>query len=375
MAMKPNAYEKEVDNISKRYPLMAFIRAAALLIRTLESAISYNDAKKFIKYYIKGLYDEFDSEHQEERDVLYNLALKMLTNVREIQQENHALESFMLNSSPIVRYSEHITRDRELSPSEEACKIIVQAKTQNELLQHLHKILMENIVDILKGYELIEIIDHNEDDLKILTISNILNNQEVNIPPIVKYYYGLAMVTDCGPWKETLIEFLSLVDNIYKGECPDTIEDFRDIVEKMGKIILFDAGVESYDLFETEVQDSNAVNTILSTTTTEPNIDTPQKVKEETDQPKYDITALYNFNTNKRMFTFSDAANRFFVSSVERAKIINYNYISENRYYYEMDNDTIVCPAINVATYGVVIIVLHANTNKIEVLSDFKGKY
>ena len=139
------------------------------------------------------------------------------------------------------------------------------------------------------------------------------------------------------------------------------------MIDTMAKSTNIDITVESWDDPTLDAKEEEAVSQIIQSHT--------NYIQEKTSEVKYNFGILNDFINIKRFMKFEEFPNRLFVGSLEKSRIININIMGLDRNYYEMDNNTVACPFLDLRTYQVRVIVLHANTNEIEIIDDINELY
>ena len=142
---------------------------------------------------------------------------------------------------------------------------------------------------------------------------------------------------------------------------------FEAMIDSMAKSTDIDIAAESWDDPTMDSKEEAAVSVLINS----------QKVisKIDEERPKYDFGILNDFINVKRFMKFEEFPNRLFVGSLEKSRIVNINNMGGDRNYYEMDNNTVACPFLDLRTFQPRVIVLYANTNEIGILDDFQDLY
>lgn len=373
MCMCPSSWERECDEIAKSNMTMKFMNCAAVLLRYFNSNISYERGKEFIKEYIIAVDKDFSSDsgiYNDEKETLQQLAIDMLKSIRTIQLEQKDLESFMIASSPIVTYQETIKKPTP--PIKESLSIIgtrekelvVSNKNTEDRRMTLHQMLLENSIGILQNASLAETWNESQDINKIPIEIDKLVAGFSGIDNDVKMYYLLAFINYNRLPSEPFSKYFDILHKVADFSTTSNYRSFESMIDELSK---FSPVMESLDSYDMEEKENAAVNVLMQNSLSKNNQDSAT--------PKYDMTILDNYIYSNRFYQFNEAANRFFVSSLEKTNIISYNYMDGGRCYYEMSNDSLVCPCISLADYSIKLLVLRAGSTKVDVLSDFSGMY
>lgn len=374
MCMQPGAYENECDEIARYSKLMNVMVHAAYLIRKITSGISYRDAKKAIKDFNLSIYLTFANSKDDDGvyTVLSSFANNYLSKIRKDQKEKGELESFITCASPIIPYQEIIKRPDQLGTAEEeATRVDIARNLPTETPQiyiegQLQSLLMTNLPEIMLNYKLCTVLSDIDLKSNLLKLDKLMiRDSSVSIE--AQKYYFLATVNYYGIYNtdeyEKYIHFFEEAGDFSKTQ---SYSAFESMVNTMAKSTNIDIATESWDDPSMDDREESAVSTLIQSQYT---------IKDNEERSRYDFGILNDYINVKRFMKFEDFPNRLFVGSLEKTKIINVNNMGGDRNYYEMDNDTVACPFLDLRTYQPRVIVLYANTNEIGIIDDIHDLY
>lgn len=376
MCMSKDTYEQECDEIARYNKWMAVMVHAAYLIRKITSGVSYRDAKKIIKDFNLSNYLTFaNSSSKNDNDIydaLHSFSNSYLSKIRNEQKEKGELESFMTCASPIVPYKEMIKRPDQLGTAEEMSRVDISVNlpaliTEDSVMQQIHKLLLSNLPEIMLNYHLCTVLlDDKSSQYNTMKLDRLMI-REGSVSIEAQKYYFLATVHHYKLYNngeyEKYIRFFEEAGDFSKAK---SYSAFEAMVTSMVNVTYVDDAIESWDDPSMDLKEEKAVATLIETHYT---------VKDNEERPRYDFGYLNDFINVKRFMRFEEFPNRLFVGSLEKAKILNVNNMGGSRNYYEMDNDTVACPFLDLRTYQPKVIVLRANTNEINIIDDINDLY
>ena len=373
MCMTPG-FEKDCDEIARHNITMRLLVHAAYLIRKITVGISYDAAKKLIKDFIISVDNEFpmNSNLNKYRLVLTDFATKYLTGIRNVQRANGHLESFMTTASPIVTYNQTIEK-KEIEESYQATcapEILQYCKhpTEIEIYNILEKLLLDNFdVILMNADKYTKVLTDSQTGTSDLVKLDKLTSSFESFSHGTQVYYYLAFVDFLKIPFEVFSKHLNFLKEAGDFSKFQNYEAFESMVDEMASYTNVNIAAESWDDPTMDEKEEIAISEIMKSH----NIS--QAFPEE--PAKYDFGALNDFINVKRFMKFEEFPNRLFVSSVERARIINVNIMGADRNYYEMDNNTVACPFLDLRDYQVKVIVLYGGSNEIQIYEDINDIY
>ena len=376
MCMRKGEYEKECDEIAQYNKYMSVMVHAAYLIRKITSGISYRDAKKTFKDFNLSVFMTFGNTGDTESDyilqALNSFSNNYLSKIRKDQKEKGELESFMTCASPIVPYQETIRRADQLDSAEEMTRADI-ANTIPKILTHssvekqIQELLLENLPEIMLNYNLCTVLLDGSQKTNLIKLDKLIMRDE-SVSIASQKYYFLATVHYYELYNtvnyDKYVKFFEEAGDFSKTQ---SYSAFEAMIDSMAKSTDIDIAAESWDDPTMDSKEEAAVSVLINS----------QKVisKIDEERPKYDFGILNDFINVKRFMKFEEFPNRLFVGSLEKSRIVNINNMGGDRNYYEMDNNTVACPFLDLRTFQPRVIVLYANTNEIGILDDFQDLY
>ena len=378
MCMYSGCYEHECDEIARYNKYMQLMVHAAYLIRKISSGDhSYADAKSIIKNFIISIDNAFGDGEDDKiiKSTLKNYAIDYLSRIREEQRARGDLESFIVNACPVVPYDGTIKK-QGVDYAEEDYHVDIVANVKSAINTELSRksnivdLLLNNLGEIMMNTKLTVVLfdeNHNLDRVNLLKLDSLTKRiSDVSIG--CQLYYFLATVNYYGLQDnvafDKYLKFFETAGNFTKTK---SYAAFEEMIEEMALSTNIDIAAESWEDPTMDEKEEAAVSQLIQSHTS--------YIEEKTAEVKYDFGILNDFINVKRFMKFEDFANMLFISSLERARIINVNNMGLDRNYYEMDNDTVACPFLDLRTYQVRVIVLHANTNEIEIIDEIHDLY
>ncbi len=379
---KDKGYEKICDEIAKHNPIMRAMVYSAYIIRKITSGISYGDSKKLLKKFIINVDQSFSKEESDIKAKLTSFGINYIDIIRKEQSTNKNLESFVTCASPIVSYEDQLI-DKE---SDDFFRVDNSKKFQKDLTLfgntlesrnlYLKKIFLNNIGEIMMHYELANATDiFTLGSLNIRVVEEFIAN--ANIAPIktLKYYF-FAIINYAKISSEKLNKTLNFFRVAGDFSKDISFESFTNMINNLSKDIdIKEIAIESLSDPEMDKQESEAIGMLLK----EANDKSSDSNNRE--NAKYDLGALNDYINIRRYMEFNDYANRLFTASLTQANIININSMGNGKMYYEMSNDTIACPFVDLRDFMVKVIVLYSNdksditSNNIIILDDITDMY
>lgn len=376
MCMTKETYEQECDEIARYNKWMAVMVHAAYLIRKITSGVSYRDAKKIIKDFNLSNYLTFANSSSKNDDDIYN-ALQSFSNsylskIRNDQKEKGELESFMTCASPIVPYKEMVKKPDQYGTTEEMSRVDISENlpshiTEDSVIQQIHKLLLTNLPEIMLNYNLCTVLlDDKSSQSNIMKLDRLMI-REGSVSIEAQKYYFLATVNHYKLYNNTEYEnYIRFFEEAGDFSKAKSYSAFEAMVNSMVNVAYVDNAVESWDDPSMDLKEEKAVATLITSQYT---------IKDDEERPKYDFGFLNDFINVKRFMKFEEFPNRLFVGSLEKAKILNVNNMGGSRNYYEMDNNTVACPFLDLRTYQPKVIVLYANTNEVTIIDNINELY
>lgn len=372
MCMKSGEYEHECDEIAKHNKYMQIMVHAAYLIRKIHiNGVSYSDAKEIIKKFIISVDNAFTESDNIEKEVLNNFAINYLSNIRKEQKLRGDLESFITTASPIIPYNQTIAKP-EIESAEETSHMDISNRVRSSITKDIEstivKLLYGNLSEIMMNYSCsIILCDESDNKINLLRLDKLIKrNDEVSLD--CQKYYFLAMINYYNLQNDaTLDRYLDFFSSAGDFSKTKNYTTFESMINTMANSTDIDICTESWDDPTLDSKEEEAISNIIQSHTS--------YINEKTSEVKYDFGVLNDFINVKRYMKFEEFPNRLFMGSLEKSRIINVNNMGIDRNYYEMDNNTVACPFIDLRTYDVRVIVLHANTNEIEIIDDIKELY
>lgn len=378
MCMYRGGYENECDEISRYSVIMRVMVHAAYLIRKITSGITYEDAKKTIKEFIISVDNNFDDQ-TDEKESLINFAKKYLEKIRAEQKENKSLESYMTNVSSIVPYETPKLKKKDPNFDEEEfhadnAEIIEEAlnsygnnKVTNQA--YLKSLLLNNLGDIMMNNDLcIILFDDSEENINLANLDKYIKKNSKVSPDVIKYYFLAGINFYKIPIKKVL-KYLDFFKTIGDFSKMLSYEAFESTVNMMaGNTSVNNIPSEVWDDPTLDEKEDNAVKQILQS-----HEDYGRTIANTTS--RYNFGSLNDYINTQSYMKFEEYPNRLFISSLSKANIININNMGNDRVYYEMSNNTIACPFMDLRDYTVKVVVLHSDVNKIEIIHNITDLY
>ena len=375
MCMSQNSFEEECDEIGKYSSnrWMQYMSFAAYIIRRITSGVSYGDAKELLREFISNVDRIFNTK--EEMDLrmkksLTDLGIQYLRKIRSEQKEKGEFESFITCASPIVPYNQTIRRKDMLEDVEENTRVDISHSLKidkGDLIQRIEDLLLNNVAEIMVNYDLCTCLYDSDDKLNLTLLDTLMiHNEKVSLDT-QKYYFLATMNFYNLQESEEFVKYLEFYNAAGNFDKNQNYSAFESMILKMVDSTNIDIAAESWDDPSMELKEEKAVNELINSYI--------RYEDNDEENSKYDLGKLNDFINVKRFMKFDEFANRLFISSVEKSKIININNMGGNRNYYEMDNHTIACPFLDLRTYQVNVVVLHADTQNIEIIGNIKDLY
>ena len=371
-----DGFERECDFYAKNNPILRVMLYTAYLIRKITSGISYKDAKKTIRDFIVSVDNEFpvnnNSQLESYHNALSDFAIRYLNSIRDSQHIHGDLESFMTCAAPIVPYSQTLKK----KPIEESCHATCAEEilkycdhlTEMEIYKILENLLLTNLEAIMMKADIYtKILTEIQNDPKDLTKLDKLTMEFQDMTDKVNVYYYLAIVDFLKIPFENIKKNLNFLKEAGDFSKTKNYATFESMMNDMSKNTNIDIAAESWDDPTMDEKEERAVAALMD------NHNTVSEEKEEV--AKYDFGYLNDYINAKRFMKFEEFPNRLFVSSIENAHIVNINIMGGNRNYYEMSNNTVACPFLDLRDYEVKVVVLYADTNEIRMYADIKDVY
>lgn len=366
MCMCAGRYENECDEIAKYNKLMNIMTHAAYLIRKITSGISYGDAKKVIKDFNISIYLTFanSKDDNDVYDALHSFSNNYLSKIRKDQRERGEFESFITNASPIVPYQRDTAEEMARV---DIVKNLPTTMTQALVVSQLHQLILSNLPEIMMNYHLCTVLADNDLRSNLTKLDRlIIRDDSVSVD--AQKYYLLATVNYYNLYNneeyEKYIKFFDEAGDFSKNQ---SYSAFESMIESMANSTDISIAAESWDDPSLDSKEEAAISQIVKSYS--------NNIRDDLDEAKYDFGILNDFINVKRFMKFEEFPNRLFLGTLEKAKVVNINNMGGDRNYYEMDNNTVACPFLDLRNYQVRVIVLHANTNEVEIIDDIQERY
>ena len=374
MCMQTGVYERECDEIAKYNKYMQLMVHVSYLIRKIKSNVSYSDLKRNImKDFIISIDNAFSEYDKDIKEALRQFASNYLNKIRDEQKSKGDLESFMTNSSPIVPYDQMVRRP-DLESAEETlhADIVGSAKQYIgvNIKETLINLLLKNLAEIMMNTSLTTVLfddKYNIDKVNLINLDNLTKRND-SVSPECQRYYFLAIVNYYGLQDNVAFDrYMNFFEEAGDFTKTKNFATFESMIDTMASSTNIDIAAESWDDPSLDAKEEEAISQIIQSHTS--------YIEDNTTEVKYDFGILNDFINVKRYMKFEEYPNRLFLGSLEKTRVININNMGMDRNYYEMDNNTVACPFLDLRTYQVRVIVLHANTNDIEIIDDIKETY
>ena len=353
MAMRPNTFELECDEISKSNKVMKLIVYAAYLLRKVT-----NEQPSEIKYTVRNFIGEVDKTFDgKEKECLIDMAKEII--------KYRTTENFMTNSSPIIPYSQTVSREKELHGNE-CTKLVIADKLSDSLhdfglseksIDYVYNMLLDNLKPILLGYKLTTTIKDPKTNQNDFTRLDYLVKNKDRFEYNVCAYYFVSAILFYGLPTQIFKKYLDFFDTMGDFSKTKNYQTFEALVDEMASITNVNISLES--LYDEEI-DKKADEIFWKTSSIR---------SAEADVAKYDLNIILNYISLNRFIEFNAYANRLFTSTLDTSSIINVNIMGDNRYFYELDSDMMVCPFEDIRDHKVKLLVLHAYAEKLELYS------
>ena len=365
MCMYPEHYERECDEIAKYNVTMRIMVHGAYLIRKITGGLSYADVKATIKNFIISIDNAFGNhEYITERAALTKFATEYLQKIRDEQRSKGDLESFMTCASPVVPYAELIEKPSIIQDGGIAITTSAQLETlKTKIKEELSLLLLNNLAEILINHRMCNVlIDERSGEIDLTKLDKLaFRNDAVSQP--TQLYYFLAVMNYYG-LQETpvFVKYLHFLKDMGDFSTTKSFSAFESMINSMASATNINISTESWEDPSMDEKEEQAIAELIKTV--------PGYVGEEK-EIKYDFGALNDFINVKRYMKFEEFPNRLLVGSLERSNIINVTTMGPSRNYYELNTDKVVCPFIDLRDYSPKAVVLYANTNQIEIITDY----
>ena len=368
MTMNPG-FEYECDDIAKYNIPMLDMLHASYLIRVISKGVSYKEAYEIIKdFIIKVDMNYQDPILKDHKDKLIEFANKYSNRLKEEKDTNNYLESFITNSAPIVPYEGHMIQKQEIDPMY-VTKVNIDYNIDEEYDKEneLNSLLLNNIEYILMYNDLVtSLIDLNyPNSLNLSELDHLMIHNDY-VPDDVKRYYMIATTLYFKIQKSTLNEYINFFKLASNFSTSQSYESFESMINNVADIINVDISEESYN----DPDMNQKVNELLDSVLPVRN----NNIDKEYD--RYDFNRLDSFFAIGRFAVFTPYANSFFTQVNKKYKILNYNNGTDpNKIYFELDNDSVVCPFLDIRDERIKVAVLDKGTNDIYVIHDLREEF
>ena len=370
MCMYPSQYELVSDKIATMNVAMRGFQYAAYLIRKITNGISYEDAKKTIKEFIICVDRDFGNSDKEMhlKDALTMFANNYLKSIRAEQHTNGHLESFITCAAPVVQYKGVVVAPEAIGKNEFTTELKSMNKRESSIEDLMFDLFIGNIEAVMTAYQQGTIVlkDSKTGQLDITMLDQFVIGLS-DLPISARLYYYFAAINFFEIPKEVYEKHLTFLDTASDFSKTKSYSAFESMVNTMAEYTNVDISAESWDDPTMDEKADAAVNQILQSQT--------NYTKDDNTTARYDFGKLNDFIHVNRYMKFEEFPNRFFLSSLEKTRCVNINNMGPNRNYYEMDNNTVACPFLDLRTYDMRVIVLYANTNNIEIIDDIRSIY
>ena len=310
----------------------------------------------------------------EKKQALFKFANEYLEIIRNTQKSKGEFESFITNASPIVPYEQKTIRRKDLlfddaSEDFERADIsysIAKFCGDKKIEDEIKNLLLNNIADILINYNLAITLYDRRNEFNLSKIDKLLLRRN-DCKFEVQKYYALAIINFYNLQNNEefmkLLEFYSKIGDFSKST---SYEAFENSILEMANYTSTNQAFEMWDDPLMDEYEKEAMSSLLTQ---------HDQYKIDETLPKYDFGRLNDFINLKRFMQFEEYPNRIFVGSLEKSKVVNINNMGGDRNYYEMDNNTVACPFLDLRNYKVRVIVLHGDTNNISIIDDINEIY
>ena len=368
MCMCPGHYERECDEIARYNVTMRIMLHGAYLIRKITGGLSYADVKTTIKNFIISIDNSFakygNSEYITERVALTKFATEYLQKIRSEQQAKGDLESFMTCASPVVPYAELIEKPIICQSKEIACTVSAKLEALKEnIREELSSLLLNNLAEILINHQMCNVLlDEKTGEIDLTKLDKLaFRNNEVSQP--TQLYYFLATMNYYGLQNTpTFTKYLQFLNDMGDFSTTKSFSAFESMINSMAEATNINISTESWEDPSMDEKEEQAITELIKSTA--------GYIGEEK-EVKYDFGLLNDFINVKRYMKFEEFPNRLFLGSLERSNVINITTMGPSRNYYELNTNKVVCPFIDLRDYSPKAVVLHANSNAIEIITDY----
>lgn len=345
-----SGFEHDCDEIAKHSDVMKIFQFAAYLIRKITAGISYGDAKNEIKNFIIEVDDVFpEGTHKNVHDSLIEFAIAYKNSLREEQGKN--MESFITNSAPIVPY-EGTLKKQPLEPGFEhridcataVQKVIVDTQqTKGGNHDALLSILLHNLVGIMRWKDLTTMIEDPVTGANNLMELDHLIIDRGDIPYGVRAYYFLATINYYGLPIEIFDKYLKFFAMAGDFTKPQSYDAFEAMIDAMAETVNTNIAIESWEDPEMERKANELYEKACN----------PGTITVPDDTANHDFNAFLSFIAQNHSMQFGEWPKRAFIAALHDRKVINVNNFVNNITIYELDNNVMVCPFVDVLDYKV----------------------
>ena len=186
-------------------------------------------------------------------------------------------------------------------------------------------------------------------------------NNEVSQP--TQLYYFLATMNYYGLQNTpTFTKYLQFLNDMGDFSTTKSFSAFESMINSMAEATNINISTESWEDPSMDEKEEQAIAELIKSTA--------GYIGEEK-EVKYDFGLLNDFINVKRYMKFEEFPNRLFLGSLERSNVINITTMGPSRNYYELNTNKVVCPFIDLRDYSPKAVVLHANSNAIEIITDY----
>lgn len=377
MVMTPG-FEHECDEIALTNVTMRLLQHAAYLIRSVTAKMSYGDAKRLCRDFIVTVHQNFpESTEQREHEALIHFANSYLIELRTEQRTGKFLESFMTNSAPIVPYQPNTLVKKSIDGSFESgidysdeIQSTIQKNSDAPNLSHLQtlkEILLNNLSGILSWIQLTTVLPEEVSDQSNLMELDHLVIGHPECPPTIVGYYFLATINYYQLPFEIFDKYLKFFKSISKiSSSPQSYDSFESMINQMAAMTSATISMEAWNDSELDSKADQVIDDMVSSAH---QLSTDQKSELSS---KYNLDKILNYISVQRHMEFNEGARRFFLASLsDRKKLLNVNDFGNGVFLYELDNDTLVCPFVDMRDWKTKMLVLDKDNNDLFISSDF----
>lgn len=352
-------YEKQVDDIARKYHVMRFLQIGAYVLRYLKQKENLDRKVKidFLKKLIQiELPNEFDERcYADEYHAIEKLITEKLVDLSTI---NRGSESVMTNIAPVVPYDSSLVGVYSSDP--ETDRVPTDDLGATNFAEELHRLLVKNFTKILESYKLTTYAPDKMDSIhrELVKTYGICGEFE----DVAKYYRMAEAYYTVPPTGDALASMNLLYTSLFQTDEDKSMDEsaFESMVN--GYAANLTPGLEEdWDDMDLSDKDDEAIQSMLA--------DAGLGTEQREDRPMFDLNALYNFIYLNRYIQFDTWSQRLFVEKFnaanrDDAKIININRINDKISAFEISTGILEVPFVDLRDYKVRVICLRRNESK-----------